>query len=101
MAIVETLFDFISASVGAICGAVFAFFLNRRRNRRMASQQVVSRQALEKVKLENEKLLAIIQEKENMICKCRCKYWGHRHSQARKRPSKKELSNLGVNQAIL
>ncbi len=67
MAIVETLFDFISASVGAICGAVFAFFLNRRRNRRMASQQVVSRQALEKVKLENEKLLAIIQEKENMI----------------------------------
>ncbi|MBQ4069765.1 MAG: hypothetical protein IJD52_00105 [Alphaproteobacteria bacterium] len=89
MAIVETLFDFISASVGAICGAVFAFFLNRRRNRRMASQQVVSRQALEKVKLENEKLLAIIQEKENMILQMQMQILGTQTQPGKKKTKQK------------
>ena len=89
MAIVETLFDFISASVGAICGAVFAYFLNRRRNRRMASQQVVSRQALEKVKLENEKLLAIIQEKENMILQMQMQILGTQAQPGKKKTKQK------------
>lgn len=91
MAIVETLFDFISASVGAICGAVFAFFLNRRRNRRMASQQVVSRQALEKVKLENEKLLAIIQEKENMILQMQMQILGTQTQPGKKKTKQKRI----------
>ena len=65
--LIETLFDLLSASTGAICGALFAFFLNRKRNRQMSSQLVVSRQALDKIKIENEKLLERIQEKENLI----------------------------------
>lgn len=69
MAIIETLFDVISASIGAILGAVFAFYLNRKRNRRMISQQTITRQALERIKLENERLLDQIKEKENIILK--------------------------------
>lgn len=67
MAIVETLFDVLSASVGAIFGALFAFFLNRKRNSRIIGQLGVSRQALEKIKLENQNLLEQIKEKENLI----------------------------------
>ncbi len=65
--VLETLFDVLSASTGAICGALFAFFLNRKRNQKMANQLVISRAALDKIKLENENLLKRIQEKENMI----------------------------------
>ena len=67
MVIVETLFDLLSASAGAILGALFAFFLNRKRRKQLANQLIISRNALEKVKLENEKLLAQVQEKENVI----------------------------------
>lgn len=69
MAIIETLFDVISASTGAIFGAIFAFYLNRRRNRRMLNQQVISRQELARIKEENERLLTQIKEKENLILK--------------------------------
>ena len=67
MAIVETFFDFLSATGGAILGAVFAFFLNRNRNRRKDNQIVIGRQALEKIKIENAELMARIQEKDKMI----------------------------------
>ncbi len=67
MTLMETLFDLFSASAGAIFGALFAFFLNRKRNKKMANQLVISRQALDKIKLENEELLRQIHDKENMI----------------------------------
>ena len=69
MAIIETLFDVLSASVGAIFGALFAFFLNRKRNNKMMSRLGVSRQVLDKIKLENHDLLEQIKEKENLILK--------------------------------
>ncbi|MDO4423329.1 MAG: hypothetical protein Q4C08_00850 [Pseudomonadota bacterium] len=53
MFIMETLFDVISASIGAILGAIFAFFLNRRRGRQMANQLVISKSALDRIKMEN------------------------------------------------
>jgi hypothetical protein len=36
MIIMETLFDAISATIGAVVGATFAFYLNRKRNKQMA-----------------------------------------------------------------
>lgn len=69
MAIIETLFDVLSASVGAIFGALFAFFLNRKRNNKIMGRLGVSRQALDKIKLENHDLLEQIKEKENLILK--------------------------------
>ncbi|MBE6461284.1 MAG: hypothetical protein E7006_00370 [Alphaproteobacteria bacterium] len=78
MAILETLFDVLSASIGAILGAVFAFFLNKKRNKKMANQVVFGRQELEKIKLENQKLLETIREKENLILKMQVEILGKR-----------------------
>ena len=69
MALIDTLFDVLSASFGAICGAVFAFFLNRRRNRRMANEQIISRRELDAMRQENQRLLEEIKDKENIILK--------------------------------
>ncbi|MDW2994854.1 MAG: hypothetical protein R8N24_02410 [Alphaproteobacteria bacterium] len=69
MALIDTLFDVLSASFGAICGAVFAFFLNRRRNRRMANEQIISRRELDTIRQENQRLLQEIKDKENIILK--------------------------------
>lgn len=69
MALVDTLFDVLSASFGAICGAVFAFFLNRRRNRQMANEQIISRRELDAIRQENQRLLEEIKDKENIILK--------------------------------
>ena len=78
MAILETLFDVLSASIGAILGAVFAFFLNKKRNKKMANQVVFGRQELEKIKQENERLLETIREKENLILKMQVEILGKR-----------------------
>lgn len=69
MALIDTLFDVLSASFGAICGAIFAFFLNRRRNRRMANEQIISRRELDTIRQENQRLLQEIKDKENIILK--------------------------------
>lgn len=81
MMILETLFDLLSASAGAICGALFAFFLNRKRNQKMANQLIVSRQALEKIKLENQELLKQVQDKENLILQMELQILG-KHTKA-------------------
>lgn len=82
MVILDTLFDVLSASVGAIMGAVFAFYLNKKRNKKMANQVIFGRQELEKIKLENQSLLDTIREKENLILKMQVEILG---KQARKK----------------
>lgn len=76
MVLMETLFDLLSASAGAILGALFAFFLNRNRRKQMTKQLIVSKSELEKIKLENEKLLEQIKEKENLILKMQVQILG-------------------------
>lgn len=78
--LIETLFDLISASAGAIIGAFVAFLLNRSRNKKMANQLVISRQALEKIKLENEELLKQVQDKENLILQMQVQILGKKAS---------------------
>lgn len=85
MAILETLFDILSASAGAILGALFAFFLNRKRNKKMANQIIVGRQALEKIKLENEELLKRVQEKENLILQMQVQILGKKSKTSQKK----------------
>ena len=67
MALLDSLFDVISASVSAMVGGLVGFLLNRKDRRRMANQVVVSARELEKIKLENSDLLKRIQDKENTI----------------------------------
>ena len=69
MVIMETLFDVISATIGAVVGAMFAFFLNRKRSRQMMRQSVTSRQELTALRQENERLLEQIKTKEDIILK--------------------------------
>ena len=87
MALVDTLFDVLSASFGAICGAVFAFFLNRRRNRRMANEQIISRRELDAIRQENQRLLEEIKDKENIILKMQIQLLGT--SASKKKNTKK------------
>ncbi|MBR2510895.1 MAG: hypothetical protein IKB59_01870 [Alphaproteobacteria bacterium] len=84
---IDTLFDVLSASFGAICGAVFAFFLNRRRNRRMANEQIISQRELDAIRQENERLLKEIKDKENIILKMQIQLLGT--SDSKKKNTKK------------
>lgn len=81
MVILETLFDVLSATIGAVLGAVFAFYLNRKRNRKMLSQQAISRQALQQIKEENARLLSQIKEKENLILQMQLQILGDKANQ--------------------
>ena len=92
MAILETLFDILSASAGAIFGALFAFFLNRKRNKKMENQLVISRQALEKIKLENHELLRQIREKENLILQMQVQILGNKANRKATRPRQSKSS---------
>ena len=69
MAIIDTLCDVLSATIGAIGGATFAFFLNKKRNRQMARQSQISRQELIALRQENERLLQQRKTKEDIILK--------------------------------
>ncbi len=90
MVILETLFDLLSASAGAIFGALFAFFLNRKRNQRISNQLIISRQSLEKLKLENDALLKRIQEKENVILQMEMQILGGKRAGATSRTARKK-----------
>lgn len=87
MKIIETLFDLLSASAGAMCGALVTFMLGQRRTKTMSSQLVISRQALEEIKIKNEDLLKQIQEKENIILQMQMQILEQKS--ARKRKTKK------------
>ena len=87
MKLIETLFDLLSASAGAMCGALVTFMLGQRRAKTMTSQLVISRQALDEIKLKNEDLLKQIQEKENIILQMQMEILGYKN--AKKRKSKK------------
>lgn len=67
MVFMETLFDVFSASLGAVIGVLVGFILNRKERKKMASQVVISRRELDKIKLENTELMKRIQDKENTI----------------------------------
>lgn len=67
--LLDTLFDLLSAASGALVGAVVTSLFNRGRRRQLSDQVVLGRQELEKVKLENDRLLDLIREKENTILK--------------------------------
>lgn len=65
--LLDTLTDLLSASSGALVGAIVTGLFSRGRNRRLSERVMASQQELEKQQLENERLLAIIEEKENFI----------------------------------
>lgn len=65
--LIDTLSDLLSASSGALVGAIVTGLFNRGRNRTLSERVMTGQQELEKQQLENERLLDIIKEKENTI----------------------------------
>ena len=88
MVIMDTLFDVISATIGAVVGAMFAFFLNRKRSRQMIRQTASSRQELLALRQENERLLQQIKTKEDIILKMQMQMLGDTGSKTKKKSKK-------------
>ncbi|MBQ2005298.1 MAG: hypothetical protein II219_00615 [Alphaproteobacteria bacterium] len=67
-----------------MCGALVTFMLGQRRTKSMSSQLVISRQALDEIRVKNEDLLKQIQEKENIILQMQMEILGYKNAQKRK-----------------
>lgn len=65
--LIDTLFDLLSATSGALVGAIVTGLFNRGRRKQLSDQVVLGRQELEKVQLENDRLLEMIKDKESVI----------------------------------
>ena len=89
MKIIETLFDLLSASAGAMCGALVTYMLGQRRAKSMSSQLVISRRALDEIRVKNEELLKQIQEKENIILKMQMEILGYKNAKKGKAKNSK------------
>ena len=69
MALIDTLYDLISATSGALAGAIVTGLFNRGRHRQLSQQVLDSQQALERQQLENERLIETIKDKETFKLK--------------------------------
>ena len=65
--LLDTLSDLLSASSGALVGAVVTGLFNRGRNRTLSDRVMASQQELERQQLENQRLLDVIKDKESFI----------------------------------
>lgn len=88
MVIMDTLFDVISATIGAVVGAMFAFFLNRKRAKQFTRQSVASRQELSALRQENDRLLQQIKTKEDIILKMQMQLLGDSGAEKPKKSKK-------------
>ena len=67
MTVTGVLYDLISGTAGAVLGALVMTMMNYRRNKRLVSQIETGKNDLEAIRLENERLLRVIAEKESQI----------------------------------
>lgn len=67
MADLSALYDIISGAIGAGTGALVTAVANRQKNQSLRDKIVVSERELDKIRLENDRLLRLIEERENQI----------------------------------
>lgn len=67
LTLIETFGDLLSATSGALVGAIVTGLFNRGRNRTLSERVMMGQKELEKQQLENQRLLDVIKEKENII----------------------------------
>ena len=65
--LLDTLSDLLSASSGALVGAVVTGLFHRGRNRELYERLMAGQQELERQQQENQRLLDIIKDKESFI----------------------------------
>lgn len=67
MVITDVLYDLTVGITCAVSGAFIMLLFNRKKNKRLSDEIVMHKQDLENLRLENNKLLEIIKDKENKI----------------------------------
>lgn len=74
MVITDVLYDLTVGVAGAVMGALIMLMFNRNKNRRLSDEIMVNRQDLEKLRLENNRLIETIKDRENQILDLQKKY---------------------------
>ncbi len=67
MADLNALYDIISGAIGAASGALVTALANRQKNQSLRDKIVVSERELNKIRLDNDRLLKLIEQRENQI----------------------------------
>ena len=69
MVITDVLYDLTVGVAGAVIGALIMLAFNRKKTRRLSNEILVNRHDLEKLRLENNKLIETIKDRETLILK--------------------------------
>ena len=67
MVITDVLYDLTVGVAGAVIGAVIMLMFHRQKTRRLSNEILVNRQDLEKLRLENNRLIETIKNRETKI----------------------------------
>lgn len=67
MVITDVLYDLTVGITCAVLGALIMLAFNRKKNKRLSDEIVLHRKDIESLRLENDKLIKTIQDKENKI----------------------------------
>lgn len=67
MVITDVLYDLTVGVAGAVIGALIMLMFHRQKTRRLSNEILVNRQDLEKLRLENNRLIETIKNRENQI----------------------------------
>ncbi len=67
MVITDVLYDLTVGVAGAIIGAVIMLMFTSKKNRRLTDEIVLNRRDLENLRLENNRLIETIKDRENQI----------------------------------
>ena len=67
MVITDVLYDLTVGIICAVSGALIMLAFNRKKNKRLSDEIVLHRKDIESLRLENDKLIKTIQDKENKI----------------------------------
>ena len=88
-ALIETLSDLLSASGGALAGAIVTGLFNRSKNKQLSDQVMAGQAELEKQELENERLLSLIRDKEDTIMRLEMEAMAHKKIPTKKTARRK------------
>ncbi|HIU65315.1 MAG TPA: hypothetical protein IAC63_01595 [Candidatus Enterousia avicola] len=67
MVITDVLYDLTVGVAGAVLGALIMLMFTSKKNRRLSNEIILNRKDLEKLRLENNRLIETIKNRENQI----------------------------------
>ena len=67
MVITDVLYDLTVGVAGAVLGALIMLMFTSKKNRRVSNEIILNRKDLEKLRLENNRLIETIKNRENQI----------------------------------